>query len=88
MYWFYVLRVKYNNTLIFSHHVQILFIIGVNHLIVFETNHLMNRKPFSSRHVRLPVRPSFVAAPAFLRVFTVHIVIFHLLAEKYVFVSS
>ena len=37
-----------------------------NHLIVFETNHLMTKAFFtSSRHVRLPVPPPLLAAPAF-----------------------
>ena len=43
------------------------FCIGVHHLIVFETNRLNESKAFltSICLVRLPVHPSFFAAPAF-----------------------
>ena len=57
----YVLRVQFNNMLQFSLHVNPL--IGVHHLIVFETN----RKPFSYPFLkRLPV-PLLLLAPSRLR---------------------
>ena len=84
----YVLRVKFDNMLIIFLSMSFLFsiCIGVNHLIVFETNRT-NRKAFftSTCLVRLPVRPSFIAAPAFSRLHVPHHFLF---CRKNVFVSS